>query len=86
MLIGFFLGMIIGIVYGAWLAWNDYKMHGEPPVTVSSNSELDVASRVPTEMAVARYCPTENGEKYITIEFKEVKHEYSNRLEPVSEL
>jgi len=81
MLIGFFLGMIIGIVYGVWLAWNDYKMNGEPPVMVSScsddfQSSVGAMSPSPVNSGHGDMSPTANEEKYITIELKEVKHEY----------
>jgi len=31
---GFIVGFIIGIILGCFLAWQDYKKNGVPPITI----------------------------------------------------
>ena len=31
---GFLAGFIIGIIFGCFIAWNNYKKDGVPPITI----------------------------------------------------
>ena len=34
LIIGFLTGVVIGIVAGCYVAWQDYKRNGVPPITL----------------------------------------------------